>query len=478
MAFFADGKIKRIDLAGSPPIVICDAKDGRGGSWNRDGIIVFAPDPNAGIFSVPASGGTPQRQTTIDESLGETTHRWPTFLPDGRHFLYLAGSHFQNVRSEANAIYLAELGKPGRRRLLLTRSNAAYASRHLIYVRERVLIAQPFDPDRLELRGEPVPIAEDVGYDTGFFRGVDAVAENGLLVYMRGTIASGSRLWWYGRDGKPLGKVADLGTYDTLALSPDEKRVAFSLTDPDSGTQDIWVQDLVRGVRSRLTFGQANENASVWSPDGTRIAYFVSALVDDLFIRPAVGGDEKPFLSSRSDKWGTDWSRDGRIFVYNALDFSAPNSKVDVWVWPVDKGEPRPFVATEFNERDGRLSPDGRWMLYISDESGRYELYVAPFPGPGGKWQVSPAGAVAGWWILGGKEMIYENADLTMMSVAVRASGAIFEADTPRPLFREPLLMDASLTSDGQRFLLAVRPEDNRDLALTLVTNWPTGLNR
>ena len=438
VAFFADGKLKRIDLAGSPPTTICDAKDGRGGSWNRDGIILFAPTPNTGIFSVPAAGGTPQPQTTLDAAVGETTHRWATFLPDGRHFLYLAGTHGEGVRSEINAIYVAEMGKPGRRRLLLNRSNVAYASGHLLYVRERVLLAQPFDPDRQELLGEPVPVAEGVGYDMSYFRGVDAVSESGFLVYMKGMTVSGSRLAWYGRDGKPLEKVADLGVYDSLSLSPDESRVAFGLTDADSGMQDIWVLDVARGVRSRLTFGQSNEYAPVWSPDGTRVVYAVSALVDDLFIRPAAGGDEQVFLKSKSDKRPTDWSRDGRLLVFTHID-ATPTSKTGVWVWPVlGKEEPRPFVDGEFNERDGRLSPDGRWMLYTSDESGRFELYVAPFPGPGGKWQVSPGGAITGWWTLGGKEIVYAAPDLTMMSVAVRPSGATFAVDSPRPLFRTP----------------------------------------
>jgi Tol biopolymer transport system component len=478
IAFFADGKMKKIDLAGSPPIAICDAKDGRGGSWGRDGIILFTPNPNTGIFSVPAAGGTPQQQTTLDEAHGETTHRWSTFLPDGRHFLYMAGTHDQGVRSEINAVYVAELGKPGSRRLLLGRSNVAYASGHLLYVRDRVLLAQPFDPDRLELSGEPVPLADGVAYEQVYFRGVDAVSENGLLVFMRGTTTSGSRLAWYGRDGKPVGKATDLGTYEQVALSPEGNRVAFTLADPDSGTKDIWILDLLRGVRSRLTFGASNEFAPTWSPDGTRIVYGVSSLVDNLFVRPAGGGDEQPFLTTKSDKRPTDWSRDGRILIFNHLE-ATPNNKNGVWVWPVvDKADPRPFVDTEFNETDGRLSPDGRWMLYASDESGRYELYVAPFPGPGGKWQVSAAGVITGWWTLGGKEIIYAAPDLTIRSVTVRATGATFEADAPRLLFPEPLMVDGTVTPDGRRFLLAVRPETDQNLPVTLVTNWMSGLRR
>jgi serine/threonine protein kinase len=483
IAFFAEGKLKRIDLAGSPPIAICDARDGRGGSWGREGVIVFSPDTTSGIYSVAATGGTPQAQTALDKARGETTHRWPAFLPDGRHFLFMAGTHSQGIRSEANAVYVAEIGKPGSRRLLLARSNVEYSSGHLLYVRDRVLLAQPFDPDRLELRGEPLPLAEGVAHQQDYFRAVFAVSENGVLVFMTGTTTSGSRLTWYGRDGKPVQRVADLDSYDRIALSPEGKRVAFTLVDAESGLKDVWVLDLLRGVRTRLTFGASGagfvgKDAPIWSPDGTRIAYTVTALVDDLFVRPAAGGDEQPLLRTKSDKRPTDWSQDGRILVFDQQG-ATPNSKYGVWVWPFDgKTEPRPFVDSEFNERGGRLSPDGRWMLYSSDESGRFELYVAPYPGPGGKWQISAAGAVTGWWTLGGKEIVFATPDRSMMSVTVRASGATFEVDAPKLLFTEPLMVDGTVTPDGRRFLLGVRPEADQDLPLTLVTSWPAGLKR
>jgi serine/threonine protein kinase len=478
VAFFADGKLKRVDLAGSPAVTICDAADGRDGDWNGDGVILFAPNPNTGIYSVPASGGKPEPVTRLDEQAKETTHRWPRFLPDGRHFLYMAGDHSAGVRSETNAVYLAELGKSGRRRLLLARSNIAYSDGHLLYVRDRVLLAQPFDPVKLELTGDPVPLAEGIAMENDFFRAVFAASQSGDLVFRSAAADTGSFLTWFGRDGKEIGKVGDRGSYKEVVLSPDNKRVAYSVADADSGAADIWILDLARGVRSRLTFGPAGKHNPVWSPDGQRLAYYVSALIDDLFFRKSGGGDEEVLLRSDRDKVATDWSRDGRFLVFNQLDHQS-GARWDIWVLPMDeKDKPRPFIATEANEKDGRLSPDGRFMLYSSDESGKTEAYVAPFPGPGGKWQVSSGGATQATWTQNGKEIIYIRPDLTVTSLLVHASATGFAVDPPRSLFRVPLALGVDVTQDGQRFLLAVRPDDEQEQPVTLVTGWPAGLKR
>jgi hypothetical protein len=399
------------------------------------------------------------------------------FLPDGRHFLYMAGTHNAGTQNEANAIYLAEIGKPGQRRLMLARSNLGYTRGQLFFVRDRILLAQRFDPDRLELSGDPVPVATGVGYEAAFFQAEFAVAGNGTLVYRTGAAISGTRLTWVGRDGREIARIGGVGAYQYLTLSPDGKRLAYSATDSDAG-MDIWILDLARSVPSRLTFGPSGQKVPVWSPDGQQIVYAISALHDDLFIRPAAGGKEEVLLRSTEDKLPTDWSRDGRYLVYNQ-EATTPSSRQGVWVLPMrDKGKPWAFVDNEFNEMDGRLSPDGRWMLYSSDESGRKEIYVAPFPGPGGKWQVSTNGALTGFWVSGGKEIVYFLPDRSVVSVAVRAAATTFEVDTPRTLFRNPLALDGVVTSDGQRFLLALRPEEEQDLPITLVTNWPEAKTR
>ncbi len=476
IGFFADGKLKKIDLVGSPALSICDATDGRSGAWNAKGEILFAPTTVSPIHRVAAAGGQPAPVTKIDEDHGETTHRWVTFLPDGRHFLYLAGSHSSGTKSEANAVYAGQLGSDQRKLVLRVRSNVAYASGHLLYVRDRVLLAQPFDPGRLELSGDPVPISEGIDYDTGFFRAVFSASSGPMLAYQAGGADSSAQLTWFDRDGKALGKVGEPGEFADIALSPDGKRVAFALTDRDSGTADIWIQDLARGVRTRLTFGAANEYQPVWSPDGQRIAYSISGKFDDLFVRPSSGGKEELLLHSDQDKRATGWSADGRLLVYDVND---PTLKTtwDIRVLPLlGGGEPRPFLESEFTETSGKLSPDGRYMLYDSDESGKAEVYVAPFPGAGGKWQISTQGGSSGSWTRGGAEIIYLAQDLTLMAVSVRAQGSSFEADTPRPLYKIGTSV-GDITADGERALLAVRPEAARNLPITLVTNWPAGLS-
>jgi Tol biopolymer transport system component len=478
VAFFADGKLKRVDLAGSPAITICDARDGRGGDWNRDGLILLAPFFNSPIFSVPASGGTPRQITQIDDQVAkETTHRWPRFLPDGRHFLYVAGTHTGGIESDSNAIHLAEIGKPGRRRLLPARSNVTYTSGHLLYVRDRVLLAQPFDPVGLEMIGDPVPIAEGLATETFFFRVLFAASESGDVVFRAGPQAADAHLTWFGRDGKEIAKLGEPGSFQQVVLSPDGRRAAYTQIEGDSAVGDIWIIDLARGVRSRLTFEPGYKIAPRWSSDGQQIVYTVAALHDDLFLRNSGGGERQDLLRSDADKQATDWSRDGRYLAYNQVD--STSSSTGVWILPLaEKDKPRPFVDAEANERDGRFSPDGRWMLYTSDESGRNQIYVAPFPGPGATWQVSTGGSSSAWWTQGGKEIVYMSPDLTFWSLAVHAAAGTFEVDPPRRLFRAPQAIGGDVTPDGQKFLIAIRSEEDEEQPVTLVTNWPAGLKR
>ncbi len=255
LAFFADGKLKKVDTSGSPPLDLCDAPNGRSGGWSRDGVILFSPDTTTALSRVSAAGGAATAATKLDAARGETTHRWATFLPDGKHFLYMAGSHGQGTKSESNAIYVGALGSSDRTLLLQARSNVAYASGHLLYMRERVLLAQRFDAESRGFTGDPLPLAESVSYDTGFFRGVFSVSENGLLVYGAGAADTRSRLRWFDRAGKPVGEpIGEAADYQSLAIAPDGSRIAAAINDPGTGTPDIWVFDS-RGVRTRHTFG-------------------------------------------------------------------------------------------------------------------------------------------------------------------------------------------------------------------------------
>jgi len=480
LAFFADGKLKKVDISGSPPLDVCDAPNGRSGGWNRDGVILFSPDTTTALSRVPASGGAPTPATKLDAARAETTHRWATFLPDGKHFLYMAGSHGQGMKSESNAIYVGALGSDEKMLLLQARSNVAYASGYLLYMRERVLLAQPFDAGSRRFRGDPVPLAENVHYDTGFFRGVFSVSEKGLLVYGAGAADAKARLRWFDRAGKPIGEpIGEAAEYQSLAVSPDGSRIAAAVVDPGTGAPDIWIFDS-RGVRTRLTFG-APSAAAVWSPDGARIAYtkVEKQIQSGVYVKSASGGGQEEALFHGEGQAGpSDWSRDGRFL---AMDVLKPGGKTkgDIWILPLfGDRKAYPFVATEFDENGGGFSPDGRWFCYTSSESGKPEVYVVPFPGPGGKWQISSGGAVGGGWGKEGKEILYLSSDLNLMSVDVKTGATGLEIGSPKVLFNSSGWVNGSFSPQGDRFLGAVLPGGGEKARVALVANWTAGLKK
>jgi Tol biopolymer transport system component len=482
IAFFADQKLKKVDISGAPPLILGDAPNGRSGSWNRDSIILFSPDSTTSIHRVSAGGGVATPVTKLDQARGETTHRWATFLPDGRHFLYMAGTHAGGTKAEANAIYLASLDSKDKTLLLHARSNVAYASGYLIYVLEKTLLEQPFDAKRLRLTGDPVPLGESVLYDPAYFRATFSASDDGVLVYASGAGGSKTRLVWYDRGGKPVGEpIGDSAEYDVFSISPDGKRLAATINDPGSGLPDIWLCDFSRGTRTRFTFGPGPSAAPVWSPDGTRIAYgrLEKALVTGIFVKPASGsGKEETLFQAEGQLIPTAWSPDGR---YLALELFRVGTKTrtDIWIVPLfGDRKAFPFLATEFDETGARFSPDGKWIVYSSDESGKREIYVTPFPGPGSKWQISTAGAVSGGWVRGGKEIVYLTADQKIMSVDVRANASGFEAGVPKALFKSPPAVMGDIAPDGERFLLALPPEGAQNPPITLVSNWPAALKK
>ncbi|HSS44419.1 MAG TPA: hypothetical protein VLO07_03675, partial [Thermoanaerobaculia bacterium] len=478
LAFFADGKLEKVDVAGAPPLILCDAPNGRSGAWNRDGVILFSPDTQTGIYRVPAAGGAATPVTKLDAARGETTHRWATFLPDGRRFLYMAGSHAAGTKSETNAIYLGTLGSNDKTLLLQTRSNVVYASGHLLYMRERVLLAQAFDADRGRLSGDPVPLAEGVQYDTGYFRGAFAASDVGLLVYAAGAAGSKSSLFWFDRAGKRLGEpIGEPADYLSLAIARDGKRFAALISDPGTGIPDIWVFDS-RGVRTRFTFGSPAASP-VWSPDGSRIAFakVEKQIQTGIFVKSSNGaGEEEALYHAEGQATPDDWSLDGRFL---ALDVAKTGGKTkgDIWILPLSGDrKPYPFLATEFDETGASFSPDGRWVSYGSNESGKNELYVVPFPGPGGKWQISTDGALGGGWHRGGKEIIYLSPELNIVSVEVKAGPSGLEIGPPKVLFTVSNFATGATAPDGERSLGALHPEGAEKPRVALVANWTAGL--
>jgi serine/threonine protein kinase len=479
LGFFADGKLKKIEAAGGPPLTLCDAPNGRGGTWNRDGVILFTPNTTAPLYRVSASGGVATTVTKLDEGgrgRQEQSHRWPAFLPDGNHFLYLG-----------HGIHLASLDSPEDKLLLQGVSNTVYAQGHLFFVRDGTLMAQSFDTKRLEMAGDAIPIAEQVQMGGGGGKGAFSVSEQGILAYQTADASSGSQLTWFDRSGKQTGVLGDLANYASLQLSPDGKRVAVQI----SGRHpDIWLYDIARGIRMRFTVDPSAATEAVWSPDGNRLV-FNSSRKDrlDLYQKAADGtGSDELLVESDVDKYPTSWSRDGQFVLYNTT-FDVPKTKTDLWVLPLSGDrKPFPFLQTEFNETRGQFSPDGRWVVYTSDESGKDEVYVAPFPGPGGKRQISTAGGTFPRWRRDGKEIFYLSPDNKLMAAEVNGQGTTLQVGAARVLFDArpgaltltPLTFgyQYDVTADGQRFLVNTLVEQKASSPITVVINWTAGLKK
>jgi serine/threonine protein kinase/Tol biopolymer transport system component len=476
IAFFSSGKLRKIDASGGPPETICDAPIGRGGAWSRDGVIVFAQSATGPLYRVAASGGTSTLATMLDTSGGEIYHRSPSFLPDGRHFVFMVqGSE------NSSGIHIGSLEEGGHRLLVKTiSSSGTYAvPGYLLFMRDRTLVAQRFDTERLTLTGEIVPIAQPVGvYNAS--AATFSVSDTGVLAYSAGLggIGSDRQLAWFDRNGKLLERIGSPMPIQDVALSPDGKRAAVQWL-----ANDIRVVDLARGgVPSRLTFNTSVEDFPVWSPDGKRILYNSTAGGgQNMYSKMSSGaGDETELLKSASVRRPTDWSR--RFILYEE-DNQA--TQADLWYWPLS-GDAKPtlLLRTPFAEQQARLSSDERWVAYVSDDTGTSEVSVQSFPPSGGKWQVSTKGGVTPRWRRDGKELFYLSLDRKIMSVEVATSGDTFEYKTAKALF-ETTVDNANTTAsnrydvsaDGQRFLINASIE-NTDLAppITIVVNWLAGI--
>ena len=479
MGFGANGKLKKMDLSGGPAVLLADAPSFRGASWSPQGVILFAPTRTGALLMIPAAGGVPTPATVLDPSRKEQSHRWPWFLPDGRHFLYSAVASDGEVVTSDSTIYGGSLDSRERRVVAQASSNAVYASGYLLFLRENTLMAQPFDAKRLTTTGEAVVVAEQVADSPESGRGFFTATGSEMLVFQSG-LQSVRTLAWLDRAGKRVALLPEPGLLIGAFLSPDGKRATVSLYDRAAHNNDLWIYELTRNLRSRFTFGPANEFAGVWSPDGTRIIFNSSGRGHlDLYRKLTSGaGAEELLYADGLNKAPTSWSPDGKFVMYDSFD--DPKTRNDIWVLPVE-GEPKPvpFLKTVFNEYNGRFSPDGRWVAYTSDESGRAEIYISPFPGAGGKRLVSLAGGDQARWRADGMELFYLAPDGQLMAGEVRIKGTDLEIGTVRPLFGPLLTNGYDVSSDGQRFL-AVLPEERAAAPdpLTVVLNWTAGLKK
>jgi Tol biopolymer transport system component len=494
IGFLAGGKVKRIAAVGGPPVILADTSANAGATWNRDGVILFT-GAGSPIRRVSALGGAPSPVTTLNADAGERVHGFPFFLPDGRHFLYLAVGSKTGGPVSPNGIYVTALDSNERKLLVPGGSNAKYAEGYLLFLREQTLMAQPFDVERLELAGEAVPIAEHVtiGGIIGMAGGY-SVSETGVLAYQTGPADVGgpadtsTQLVLCDRTGKRIGALGDQARYGDLELAPDGERATVSLLDRARRTRDIWLVDIARGLTTRFTFDPAEERGSVWSPDGNRVVFNSDRKGRfDLYQKASSGaGAEEELLVDSRDKFPIDWSRDGRFILFGVGETGATS---DLWVLPLfGDRKPFPFLQTPFGEVSGRFSADGRWIVYESDESGRSEVYVAPFPGrsetPGSKWQISTTGGTQPRWRKDGKEIFYLAPDKRLMAAAVNGQNSAFEVGAVRSLFdtRAPSTINPrsayDVSPNGQRFLVNTLADDDAAAPITLVVNWPALLKK
>ena len=481
VAFFADGKLKRFDLAGGGPQPLADAPDGAGGTWNRDGVILFAPSgAGSGLMRVAATSGIKTASTRL--GAGAWNHLFPVFLPDGRRFLF-----FVRNRPDLQGVYLGSLDTLEAHRLVASDTAAVFAPPgFLLLVREGVLVAYPFDPALGTLAGEPVRVAQ--GVESASYRGAFSVSETGLLAHRTGVATKRRQLLWIDRRGTVLSSLwpSDVNRLLFSQLAPDGQRVAVGRTLNENS--DIWLIETARGVATRLTSDPAIEGGPVWSHDGSRIMFGSNRNgAYDLFEKLANGGDETLMLSSSDNKAPTDSSGDGRYLLYASQ--NAQTGVTQLNAMPLD-GTTKPLAAipTRHSEDGGQFSPDGRWIAYRSNESGRREIYVRPFPGPGRAWPVSTRGGSQVRWRHDGKELFFIGADGSLMaaSIALHTDEQTVTVGAPVPLFRTGFhggegfdTPQYSVSSDGQRFLMNVDADEDAGASpITIVQNWTAGLKK
>jgi len=483
IGFFSAGKMRKIDATGGPSQALCDATDGRGGSWSDDGQILFTPSTSDPIYKVSAAGGAPVAVTQIDPKNAEVSHRFPDFLPDHVHFLYLVEARAETEGSEGGfTLFVGSTQSKTRKRLLATNSSARYAkSGHLLFLRDRTLLAQRFDPKKLELVGDAVPVAENlsrtVRWETMF-----SVSDKGLLAFQAGEASELSSLVWMDREGKDLATVGQPADYRSIALSPDGKRAAVTILDPKYQKSDVWVLDLERGTSTRLTFDPEDDILPLWSPDGKRV-YFTSMRQGrgDIYWKSSSGtGADQVFLSDPETSILWSLSADGSL---GAMQTNNIGTKTfwDLSILNMADKKVRVFLQTPFNENAPTLSSDGHWVVYHSNESGRNEVYVQSLEDTGGKWQISTSGGVRAKWGRGDSEIIFLSPDFKLMVVDIKLKPE-FTASVPRllmdPKIRQLFGMQYAIAGDGNRILINRAIEQRVVEPVTLVQNWTEAMGK
>ena len=475
VAFFAAGKLKTLDLQSGTMQTVCDTPVGRAsGTWNREGVILFETTERPEIYRVTAAGGVPARVRLVDTANGEIRHSAPQFLPDGRHFIYFV----QSERPESAGIYLGSLDTVVSKRLVNSNTNAVYAgfsprAGYLLFTRGADLLAQRFDLVKLELSGAPFPVAQRllIGVAGGVSHAAVSASENGVLVYRTRIETGSSELVWLDRQGKRMGRIGEPADYSNPSLSPDEKKLIVSRTDMRSRTRDLWLFDLASGAASRFTFDPADETNAVWSPDGSRIAFdVVRNGIIDIYQKEVAGASQpKLLLHSGENHFIHQWSPDGRLLLYRIGPIT--------WALPLE-GAGKPWGP--YDMENARISPNGRWVAYTSNQSGRSEVYVQSFPPSEGKWQVSADGGMEPTWRKDGRELYYVSGD-KLIAMDVKTDTPVFEPGVAKPLFAVHLEATTrrsryEAAANGRHFLVNLPVESSSPLSVAI--NWLQGRAR
>ena len=490
IGFFSAGKLRKIDAGGGPSQTLADASgDPRGGAWAPDGTIIFTPGTLGGVMRVSASGGAVSELTRLNAESGETSHRWPAMLPDGRHFLYFGRGARQ---LEQQGLYAASLDSPETKFLIASPVTGVYTEAdglgYLLFVREATLMAQRFDAKSLTLSGDATPLIQGIltfPSEVGPTAYSAFSASAGHLIYRTGDQQT-TRLTWFDRSGKSLGAIGDDASgYHEPSLSKDGTKVLFGRSE-GAGTQDVYLQDLSRGNVTRLTFDPGVDATAVFSPDETQVVFYSSRGGKGNFYRkPATGaGNDELVMESDGGTFADSWSRDGKYLLYEKN--GGAGTKIDLWILPMTGGgKAFPYLETEFEEAHAQFSPDGRWIAYASNESGRAEVYVQSFPIGSGKWQISTTGGDQPQWRRDGKELFYISLDRNLMAVSIGGASTL-EVGRPEQLF-QTVMPGSGLTDDrnnyvptedAQRFLVNTLADASNTQPLIFVLNWANELRK
>jgi Tol biopolymer transport system component len=479
IAFFAQGKMMKIDAAGGPVLTICNAPDGRGGTWNREGVIVFSPESNSHLSRVSAAGGQPVQLNGDTAGASPVNHRWPHFLPDGRHFIYTTQSTVGGIVEDS--VRIAALDGSRDTVLMIGNTNVEYASGYLLFHRQAMLMAQPFDTARLAITGDAVPIAENLQYSSFRNRAIFSVSREGVLVFQGGAESNG-RFAILDESGAQV-EVLDFKNPGGGRFSNDGTRLALGSRDDQARVADLWIRDIASGRDSRFTFDPSVDRNPLWSPgDDSLVFSSTRNRRADLYIKHTNGTDaEQLLLASDRDKLATDWTRDGKMLAFQTS--GDPRTKIDLWLLPIT-GDRKPvaFLQTEFREASGSFSPDGRWIAYMSDETGRWEIYVRAVDGSAGKWQISIDGGGGPVWSSDGRRIFFQSIDRKLMAAAVRTPNATVVVDSIRTLFdfdsRSVIGNLQDVSRDGRRILAVIGSSRQTTPPITMVVNWDEELKK